>query len=66
MNAKQNTKSVHSIEELLSSIPMTEYERAAAIRAAHIGAFIADAISWVCSKFTRPAAEVFATPSPKH
>jgi hypothetical protein len=66
MNAKQDRQSDPSIEQLLNSIPMSEYERDAALRAARIGAALADAVVWVCSKFRRPDAPVFAAPSPKH
>jgi hypothetical protein len=65
MNAKQIVKSGSTIEEQLSSIQMSEHQRDAALHAARVAEVIVDAIVWVCSKFERPDAGVFAKPDLK-
>ena len=66
MNASQNMKSGSSIEQQLSSVNMSQYERNAVLHDLRIAELFVDGIARICSKFTRPAAEVFAAPSPKH
>ena len=66
MNTKQDTKSVHSIEQELSTICTSARMGSEALHAARLAGKIVDGIAWVCGKFTRPSADVFATPSPKH
>ena len=66
MSAKQDTKSAYSIEHQLSTICMSAHMSSEALHDARLAGNILDAIAWVCGKFTRPSADVFATPSPKH
>ena len=66
MNAKQNMKSGSSIEQQLSTVRMSQQQRAAVCHDAHIAGLFVDAIVWVCSKFERPAAGVFAKPNMKY
>ena len=66
MNANQNTKSVHSIEQELSTICMSAGMSSEALHDARLAGMLLDAIAWVCGKFARSSADVFATPSPKH
>jgi hypothetical protein len=66
MNASEDTKSVQGIEQQLSAICMSAHMSSEALHDARLAGKILDGIAWVCGKFTRPAAEVFATPSPKH
>jgi hypothetical protein len=66
MNTRQNTKSGSSIKQQLASINMSERVRSEALNDAGIGGLLVDAIVWVCSRFERPDASVFANPSPKY
>lgn len=66
MNARQNVKSGSSIKEQLRSVNLSQHERNAVLHQACIAELIVDAIAWVCSKFERPNADVFAKPSPKY
>jgi len=66
MNASQNMKSGSSIKQQFASINMSERVRSAALHDAGIGGLFVDAIVWVCNKFERPDAGVFAKPSPKY
>jgi hypothetical protein len=66
MNAKQDTKSVHGIEQRLATICMSARMGSEALHDARLAGRIIDGTTWVCSRFTRLATEVFATPSPKH
>ena len=66
MNARQNMKSVSSIEQQLGSINMSEHERNAALNAVRVAEVFVDAIMWVCSKIERPGAGVFAKPNLKY
>lgn len=66
MDAKQHTKSVHSIEQELSTICMSARMGSEALHDARLAGKIVDGIAWVCGKFTRSSVSVFATPSPKH
>jgi hypothetical protein len=66
MNAKQNMKSGSSIEQQLNSVQISQRDRAAALQDARIAEMFVDAIVWVCRKFERPDASVFAKPSPKY
>jgi len=66
MNAKQNTKPVHSIERELGTICMSARMGSEALHDARLAGRLLDAVAWVCGKFTRPSVDVFATPSPKH
>jgi hypothetical protein len=66
MNTRQNTKSGYSIEQQLSTIDMSQHVRDAILNDAHLAEAFVDAIMWVCGKFERPDASVFAKPSPKY
>jgi len=66
MKTTQNMKSGSSIEQQLRSVHMSQHERNAALHAVGIAGLIVDAIVWVCNKFDRPNAGVFAKPSPKY
>ena len=66
MNAKQNMKSGSSIGQQLGSIPMSEHKRNVALHATQVAEVFVDAIVWLCSRFERPDASVFAKPSPKY
>ena len=66
VNASQNMKSGSSIEQQLSSVNMSQYERNAVLHDLSIAELFVDAIVLVRGKFTRPSGDVFATPSPKH
>ena len=66
MNARQNVKWVSMVEEQLNAIQMPQYERDAALHHLHIAELFVDAIAWVCSKFGRPDAGVFAKPNLKY
>ncbi len=59
-------KSGSSIEQQISSINMSDHQRAAALYAAGVAERFVDAIAWVCGKFERPDAGVLAKPSPKY
>jgi len=66
MNASQNMKSGSTIEQQLSLVNMSQYERNAVLHDVRIAELIFDAIAWVCNKFDRPGTGVFAKPSPKY
>jgi hypothetical protein len=66
MNTRQNQKSVSSIEQQISSINMPEYQRNQVLHQARIAEAFVDVFMWAGSKLSRPAAGVFAKPSPKY
>jgi len=70
MNARQNTKSEPTLEQLIGSIEMSEAECEAALQGARMGACISalfgDAIVWVRRKFGRSETGTFAKPSSKY
>ena len=66
MKTTQKMKSGSTIEQQLSSISMSEHQRDQVLHQAHIAEAFVDAIAWVCNKFDRPNAGVFAKPSPKY
>lgn len=66
MNAKQNMKSGFSIEQQIQSVQMQQHVRDQVLQDARIAELIVGAIVWVCGKFERPTASVFAKPSPKY
>ena len=66
MNTRQNTKSGSSIEQQISSVNMSQHVRDQVLQDARIAELIVGAIVWMCSKFERPSAVVFAKPSPKY
>ena len=66
MNAKQNMKSGSSIEQQIQSVQMSQHVREQVLQDARIAELIFGAIEWVCGKFERPSAQVFAKPSPKY
>ena len=63
MNANQDVKS--SIERQLSSVNMSQDRRQQVLHDVGIAESIVAAVEWVCGKFKRPNADVFAKPSPK-
>ena len=64
MNANQDVKS--RIERQLSSIHMSEDRRQQVLHDIGIAESIVAAVEWICGKFKRPNADVFAKPSPKY
>ena len=66
MNAKQNMKSGFSIEQQIQSVQMQQHVRDQVLQDARIAELIVGAIEWVCGRFERPTASVFAKPSPKY
>ena len=66
MNTRQNTKSGSTIEQQLNTVRLSQQERNAVRHDARIAELFVDAIVWVCGKFERPTAGVFAKPSPKY
>ena len=66
MNTRQNTKSGSTIEQQLNAVRLSQQERNAVRHDARIAELFVDAIVWVCGKFERPDASVFAKPSPKY
>lgn len=64
MNANQNVKS--SIEQRLNAANISQERRQQVLHDAGIAASIVDAVEWICGKFKRPKADVFAKPSPKY
>jgi hypothetical protein len=66
MNASQSMKSGSSIEQQLSSVNMSQYERNVVLHDVRIAEMIVDAIAWVCGRMQRPNAGVFAKPSTKY
>jgi hypothetical protein len=66
MNTRQSVKSGSSIEQQIQSIHMPQHERNQVLHAARVAEALVDVFTWVGSKFSRPAADVFAKPSPKY
>ncbi len=66
MNASQKTMSGSTLEQQIHSIQMSEYQRNAVLHAARVAELFVNAIVWVCSKFDRPNAGVFAKPNLKY
>ena len=66
MNASQNTKSGSTIEQQIHSIQMPQYQRNAVLRDVRVAQAVVGAIMWVCNRFERPGAGVFAKPNLKY
>jgi hypothetical protein len=66
MNANHNVKSVTTIEQQLASVNMPEDLRRQVLHDACIAQAIVGAVEWLCGKFKRADAGVFAKPSPKY
>ena len=66
MNANHNVKSAAGIEQQLASVNMPQDVRQQVLHDLSIAAAIVGAVEWVCGKFKRPNADVFAKPSPKY
>jgi hypothetical protein len=66
MNTRQNQKSVTSIEQQIQSIHIPQHERNQVLYDARLAEAFVEVFTWVGSKFSRPAAGVFAKPSPKY
>jgi hypothetical protein len=59
MNTRYNVKSGSGIEQQLSSVNMSQYERNAVLHDLSIAELFVDAIEWACRK-QRPHEDVFA------
>ena len=64
MNANHNVKS--SIEQQLSAVNISQELREQVLHDLRIAESIVAAVEWICGKFKRPKADVFAKPSPKY
>ena len=66
MNARQNAKSVSSIEQQIQSIHLSQQERNRVLHQARIAEALVEVFFWVGGKFNRPGAQVSARLSPKY
>jgi hypothetical protein len=67
MNAKQDiADTLSTIEEQINLIPMSQYERDAALHYARVGARFTEVAVWVCNQARRLGETGYAKPNLKY
>jgi len=66
MNPNHNVNFASSIERQIASINVSQNLRQQVLHEVRIAGQIVGAVEWVCGRFKRPNADVFAKPSPKY